>query len=159
FGMGLLAAGAALVTAHAQSPGPGRADGPMAGYPGVWIDDPGQGAVEILPCNGLLCGRVVWLKRPTDKVGQPIRDALNPDPRRRSQAVCGLTVIGNLKPQSNGTWDGGWIYDPKEGKTYDVELRLRSANQLSVTGYLGLKFLSETFIWTRAPGDLQRCAA
>jgi uncharacterized protein (DUF2147 family) len=66
-------------------------------------------------------------------------------------------VIGDLKRQRNGGWDEGWIYDPKEGKAYDVELRLRSADTLQVTGYLGIKLLSETLIWKRAPDSLKRC--
>lgn len=129
----------------------------VGGYEGVWIDDTGEGAVEIGPCGEQLCGRIVWLKEPLDKRGQTLRDGYNPDPRQRSQPICGLAVIGNLRLQRDGTWDRGWIYDPKEGKTYDVELKLRSANRLHVTGYLGVKFLSETFVWTRAPQTLPRC--
>ena len=49
------------------------------------------------------------------------------------------------------------LYDPKEGKSFDVELRRVNEQRLRVTGYLGVKFLSETFIWTRAPAALDRC--
>src|SRR5262249_16229158 len=31
--------------------------------------------------------------------------------------------------------------------------------KLKVMGYAGVKFLSETMIWTRAPADLQKCAS
>lgn len=125
---------------------------------GVWFDDTGQGAVEIAPCGDRLCGRIVWLKDPLTPEGQPLTDAYNPDPRRRNQPICGLQVIGNLQLQPDGSWDRGWIYDAKEGKSYDVEISLRSADRLQVKGYLGVKFLSETFIWQRAPADLKRCA-
>jgi uncharacterized protein (DUF2147 family) len=39
---------------------------------GIWMDDTGQGAVEIPDCSGKLCGRVVWLKSGCagEKVGQ-----------------------------------------------------------------------------------------
>jgi uncharacterized protein (DUF2147 family) len=124
---------------------------------GVWIDDTGQGAVEIAPCGDRLCGRVVWLKQQADSSGRPVTDANNPDPTRRSRPVCGLPVIGNLARQQDGSWDGGWIYDPKEGKSYDVEVRLSAPDRLRVTGYLGVKFLSESFLWTRAPTELARC--
>lgn len=86
-------------------------------------------------------------------------DALNPEPARRKRPVCGLPVIGNLERQRDGSWDRGWIYDPKVGKSYDVELRLNAPDRLRVTGYLGVKFLSETFVWTRAPETLARCKA
>lgn len=129
----------------------------QAGYPGVWFDDTGRGAVEVLPCGDRLCGRIVWLQEATDKAGRPITDDYNPDPRLKRRPVCGIDVIGGLKRQQGGTWDEGWIYDPKQGKQFDVELKLRSADSLQVMGYIGVKFLSETFVWRRAPADLKRC--
>lgn len=133
---------------------------PSPGEAGVWIDHTGRGAVEIAPCAEALCGRIVWLKEPTDKVGQPLRDAKNGDRAKRSQPICGLQILGGLKRQPDGSWDNGWIYDPEQGESFDVELRLRSVDVLQVKGYKGLKFLSETYQWRRAlepPGP--RCAA
>jgi uncharacterized protein (DUF2147 family) len=150
-----IAAAVLFGAAFAQTPGAPPAAPPN--YSGLWYDDTGQGAVEIAPCGDRLCGRIVWLKTPVDATGQPLVDDLNPDPARRRQPICGLPVIGDLKRQRNGGWDEGWIYDPKEGKAYDVELRLRSADTLQVTGYLGIKLLSETLIWKRAPDSLKRC--
>ncbi|MEO1407606.1 MAG: DUF2147 domain-containing protein [Pseudomonadota bacterium] len=49
------------------------------------------------------------------------------------------------------------MYDPKTGKSYDVAIELQSRNRLAVTGYLGLKFLSRTLIWRRAPDTLPSC--
>jgi len=135
---------------------PGQAQ--QSGYQGVWLDDTGEGAIEIAPCAEAMCGRVVWLKSPLDKSGKPLIDGNNPDARQRSRPICGLPIIGGLKRQRDGSWDAGWIYDPKQGKQFDVELRLRAQDTLQVTGYLGVKFLSETFIWKRAPVDLKRCA-
>ena len=144
---------------HAQKTTPsGTAVAPPSGPIGVWYDDTGQGAVEILQCGERLCGRIFWLKDPVAKNGQPLTDALNPDPRQRQRPVCGLQVIGDLKLQQNGAWDTGWIYDPKEGKSYDVEIMLRGPDRLQVKGYMGVKFLSETFVWQRAPADLPRCS-
>jgi uncharacterized protein (DUF2147 family) len=127
------------------------------GVEGIWYDDTGKGAVEIHRCGEVLCGHIVWLRNPTDRSGQPLTDELNPSSNRRSRPICGLQVIGRLAEQPNGTWDHGWIYDPKRGKAYDVMLRLKSRNTLVVTGYVGVKFLSESFVWHRAPGNLARC--
>jgi uncharacterized protein (DUF2147 family) len=131
---------------------------PADPYAGLWFDDTGKGAVEIGPCGGQLCGKIAWLRSPTDERGQPLRDGNNPDPKRRGQPICGLPVMGGLKPQRGGIWDEGWIYDPKVGKSYDVELQLRAIDVLQVTGYLGVKLLGESFIWKRAPDTLARCA-
>ena len=144
-------------SAYAQTRSPVPPAAPPPTYEGLWYDDTGEGVVEIAPCGDKLCGRIVWLKAPSDAAGRPLVDDLNPDPARRRQPICGLYVIGELKRQQNGTWDQGWIYDPKEGKAYDVELKLRAADTLQVTGYLGIKFLSETLIWKRAPDNLKRC--
>jgi uncharacterized protein (DUF2147 family) len=107
---------------------------------GVWIDHTGRGAVEITDCNGKLCGRIVWVKDTNHKEG------------------CGLQIFGDVKPVAGGKWDGGWIIDPEKSlKTrYDVEITPQG-EKLKVMGYAGVKFLSETMIWTRAPANLQRC--
>jgi uncharacterized protein (DUF2147 family) len=130
-----------------------------ASVEGIWYDDTGKGAVEIRRCGGSLCGHIVWLRNPKDKAGQPLTDQLNPTADRRTRPICGLQVIGRLEPMQDGSWDRGWIYDPKQGKAFDVMVSLRSPDELVVTGYLGLKFLSESFVWRRAPEDLGRCVA
>lgn len=141
------------IRAHAQSAPPPTA------VAGVWFDDTGQGAIEIGMCGDKLCGHIVWLKDPSDKSGKPLTDGYNPQASMRGRPICGLQVIGNLQRISGNIWDKGWIYDPKEGKSYDVEIKLRAPDRLSVTGYLGVKFLSETFEWKRAPAGLGRCTA
>lgn len=123
---------------------------PPPGPVGVWIDHTGRGAVEIQPCGPGLCGRIVWMQQPVDKKGQPLRDKLNENTKLRERPICGLQVIGDLKPMRDGSWDRGWIYDPEQGESFDVELRLNAPNVLQVKGYKGLKFLSETFQWRRA---------
>jgi uncharacterized protein (DUF2147 family) len=108
---------------------------------GIWIDHTGRGAVEITDCRGKLCGRIVWVKDPANAEG------------------CNFQVIGNVKPMSGNKWDGGWIIDPDKdpNKKYDVEITPLSPQKLKVVGYEGMKFLSETMIWTRAPAGLKKC--
>jgi uncharacterized protein (DUF2147 family) len=129
---------------------------------GVWYDDSGRGAVHMQPCgnaNQSMCGYIVWLKDPLKASGKPLTDALNPDPRNRNRPICGLQVIGQLKPQTDGSWDNGWIYDPKQGQSFDVAVRRLDEDKLQITGYLGAKFLGKTFVWRRAPQSLDLCNA
>lgn len=109
---------------------------------GVWIDHTGRGAVEITDCGGKLCGRLVWFKD-----------------TKHSKEGCEFQVIGNVRPVATNKWDGGWIIDPDKDpkKKYDVEITLLSDTKLRVMGYAGMKFLSETMTWTRAPSDLKLC--
>jgi uncharacterized protein (DUF2147 family) len=108
---------------------------------GLWFDHTGRGAVEIVKCGDLLCGRVVWLK-----------DGVN-------RKACGIQILGNVKPMPGGSWDGGWIYDPEQDAKYSVELTPVGAKALKVVGYMGTKFFRETMMWQRAPADLKRCKA
>ncbi|HWV79801.1 MAG TPA: DUF2147 domain-containing protein [Hyphomicrobiaceae bacterium] len=170
-----LAAALAIPAAEAQQPAQrkgAQAAVPMPPAPvpspqGVWIDHTGRGAVEITPCvpdaapgtpqAQNLCGRIVWMKQPNDEKGQPLRDSLNKNAARRGQPICGLQIIGDVKPQPNGSWDNGWIYDPEQGSSFDLELQLRNPETLQVKGYMGVKFLSETFVWRRAKELPPKC--
>ncbi len=68
-------------------------------------------------------------------------------------------MLGEVKRMPDGTWDKGWIYDPEQGESFDVELRLTGPDMLQVKGYKGLKFLSETYRWKRlATAPTPRCA-
>jgi uncharacterized protein (DUF2147 family) len=139
---------------------------PDAGPPaemGLWYNHSGKGAVEIRPCAetgrdaNYLCGFIVWLKVPNNKKGEPWSDGYNADPRKRKRPICGLPVLGSLRPMSDGSWDQGWVYDPEQGKSFDAAIQLHSPERLVLTGYKGIKFFSKTFVWKRAPDDLPRC--
>ncbi len=151
FGLGLVAAAAVIAV-----PGASQV---TTGVTGLWLDTEGKAGIEVAPCGGEICGNIVWLKDPLDPKGKPWTDILNPDTGKRGRAVCGLQIIGGLKPAASGTWDGGWVYDPEEGKTFNVELSLKDANTLTVFGYAGVKLLSETMLWKRLPTTQARCKA
>jgi uncharacterized protein (DUF2147 family) len=126
---------------------------------GIWYDDTGKGAVKIEICTPTtLCGKIYWLKEPLTPNGEPKIDRYNPDASMRTRPICGLPVLGDLEQLSGGGFDNGWVYDPKEGKSYSVALDLIGPDKLKVTGYKGMKFLGKSFIWTRAPADLPSCA-
>lgn len=107
---------------------------------GVWLDHTGRAAIEISDCGGKLCGRMVWFKDTANNAG------------------CNMQIIGDVKPVSGGKWDNGWILDPEKNAKYDVEITPIGDSKLKVMGYAGMKFLSETFTWTRAPAGLTRCS-
>ena len=68
-------------------------------------------------------------------------------------------MLGGLVKQGDGTWDQGWVYDPKVGESYDLAVQLKDANHLVITGYQGIKLFSKKFVWTRAEAALPACNA
>ena len=153
----ILIAGASAVLATAYASVSFAAGTPREA--GVWFDETGKGAVKIEVCGGdKLCGRIVWLKDLVNDQGEVLTDKNNPDPEQRARTICGLPVIGQLAPMPEGGYDGGWVYDPKVGKSYSVAIELTSPDELTVTGYKGVKLLGKSFGWTRAKTELPSCA-
>jgi uncharacterized protein (DUF2147 family) len=154
---GLIAALAASFTSLSVSTllsSPGAKD-----IVGVWLDPKGDGGIELKPCaNGAgICGHIVWLKDPVDKTGRPVRDENNRDPSKRSALLCNLQLIGGGTRKPDGSLEKGWIYNPEDGGRYDVDIVRIDQNRIKVHGYLGAKFLGETFVWRKAPDNLGRC--
>jgi len=104
---------------------------------GVWLIDGTGAAVQIFDCNGLLCGRVIWLEKARDTAGRLARDDKNPDPIFRQRPPCGLTVIQGLEPAGLGHWNSGSLYNPEDGQTYRVSAELRLADV----------FVARIYIW------------
>ena len=128
---------------------------------GLWLTESGKAAVEISDCGGgLLCGKIAWLKEPIDEAGKPRVDKNNPAAELKSQKLCGLLMVGNFKQTAKPTeWDGGFIYNPEDGKTYSSEMELKSADVLGVRGYVGIPLFGKSQTWTRLPTDHPRCKA
>ena len=82
-----------------------------------------------------------------------------PDPSYSRHRI--FHPLGNVRPVAGNKWDGGWIIDPDKdpNKKYDVEITPLSDQKLKVMGYAGMKFMSETMTWTRAPADLEKCGS
>lgn len=117
---------------------------------GVWLMD-AKAAVQIFDCDGLLCGRILWLQIPRDPQGQLIRDKNNPDPALRQRQLCGLTILWGLRPTSQDRWADGWFYNPDDGTTYRVSAQLRSADVIRARIYLGIPFFGESKTLSRVP--------
>ena len=117
---------------------------------GVWLID-GKAAVQIFDCDGLLCGRILWLQTPRDPQGQMNRDKNNPDPALRQRRLCGLTVLWGLRSTGTDRWGGGWFYNPEDGKTYNVSAELRSADLIVARIYSGIRLFGETKTLLRVP--------
>lgn len=124
---------------------------------GLWLTANGNAIVEMAPCGSKTCGRMVWVANPRDAAGQLKLDANNTDPAKKVRPICGLQLIGGMKLAKTGQWRDGWIYNPRNGKTYGAEINAVSDGKLKVRGYLGLPLLGQSQTWTRVTSDRGGC--
>jgi uncharacterized protein (DUF2147 family) len=123
------------------------ADGPQ----GTWLVQDQTAKVKIEPCAGRtdqLCGEIVWLKAPLDEAGQPKRDIHNSDPGLRARPVMGLPLIREFHSAGPDRWEGGKIYDPRSGKTYNSKMQLKPDGTLRIDGCIAM--FCQGQIWRRA---------
>jgi uncharacterized protein (DUF2147 family) len=114
---------------------------------GVWLIDK-KAAVQIYGCNGLMCGRILWLQSPRDPEGELSRDKRNRNPALRHRRLCGLTMLWGLRASGPDRWKGRF-YNPEDGKTYHVSAHLKSADILVARIYLGLPAFGKTKVLHR----------
>lgn len=116
--------------------GPALAQGML----GRWLTEEGDGVVEIAPCPGGWCGRIVGMADPAAR-----------DWRGRPQ--CGLEIIHGLRQAEPGQWSGT-ITDPRDGSTYQAWLALDAEGRLRLRGYLLIPLLGATQLWRPYAGTL-----
>jgi uncharacterized protein (DUF2147 family) len=124
-----------------------------ADYPTeLWKSDEEGWIVKTAPCDSGLCGYLVGYRmvHPHDPGYIPL-DEHNPDPARRAAPICGLMLMGGFKPSkhSKGVWDGGWVYNPDNGKTYSGTITEIDADTVKLRGYIGLSLFGRTLILHR----------
>lgn len=147
---------AALLAAAAVAVQSAAANTERAAFTGVWMTDKGDGATEIRPCGQSLCGYIYSILAVPDP-SLPVRDNRNVNPELRKRPLCGLQIMGALKPVSSDAWGDGWVYDPETGKQYSVEITLKGKT-LAVRGYIGTKLMGKTVEWSRAGSAPPKCS-
>ncbi len=115
---------------------------------GVWLTYEEKSQIRIFKAtNGKYYGKIEWLREDKDE-----KDSNNPDVSLRDKPLMGMAILkGFSYNDAKGQWDGGTIYDPKNGKTYDCYMWFEGDRQkLEIKGYvLGMKFIGRTTTWKR----------
>lgn len=115
---------------------------------GVWANGSGKGHIQIYKSGNKYNGKIVWLKEPNGKDGQPKVDRHNPDPSKRAQPVMGMVMLRNFV-FDDGEWTNGHIYNPQDGKEYKAYIKMNSHNEIAVRGYIGISLIGKTDTWKR----------
>lgn len=121
------------------------ATGPL----GLWWNEDKTAKIEVAEQEGALAGTIVWLKNRNED-GTEFRDTKNPDPALRNRTTRGITLLEGLKAgRRAGTWEGGTIYDPDNGKTYRCRAKQDGEDRLEIRGFIGVSLLGRTTVWER----------
>jgi uncharacterized protein (DUF2147 family) len=142
----LVIAASLVAGAVSAAPAPSSAQ-PMAQPLGIWNTSDDDSQVRITACGVAVCGYPVT---PAPSAEAPAHlDVHNPDPALRGRPMSKIQIF-KLEPVQNGLWRG-WIYSPRNGKTYKAALKMEGPERLKLTGCLVGPLCSSQF-WTRAAG-------
>ena len=123
---------------------------------GVWWNEEKTSKIEVVENNGAFIGTVVYILPEKYENGQAPLDDENPDKSLRSRSRLGLQILSGLKfDLKDKEWQGGRIYDPDSGKTYDCYGWFEDdPNKLFLKGYVvGIKWLGRSTEWTRVSAN------
>jgi uncharacterized protein (DUF2147 family) len=119
---------------------------------GVWWNDKKTSKIEVKEENGKFTGTVIYIDPAKYVKGEPEKDTQNPDAKLKTRSRLGLQILSGLKfNASDKEWQGGSIYDPDNGKTYDCFAWFeKDPNVLYLKGYVaGIKWLGRSTTWTK----------
>jgi uncharacterized protein (DUF2147 family) len=117
---------------------------------GTWLTADGSTKVRFEPCEGKICGRIVWLREPIDpSTGRAWRDDKNDSRELQQRLLIGVSIISNLNASGEGRWSGA-LYNPLDGRTYDGTLRQLDDSKIELSGCV-FKVLCKHEVWTRSP--------
>jgi len=118
---------------------------------GIWYNEEKTSKVQIYEEGNKFFAKIVWLKEPNDNTtGKPRVDNLNPDVKLQKTPLLGLVILKGFVFDGNDEWNGGTIYDPKNGKTYSSKIHFGdSPSLLKIRGFVGLSLLGRNTYWTK----------
>ena len=118
---------------------------------GEWWTEKNEGRVRFTKdADGTLRGTTTCCapKKKADP-DNPATDIHNPDPKLRGRSTVGIVIIWKLAYEG-GEYSGGYVYNPRDGKTYRIAAEIIDDNTVKIRGYLLIPLLGQSQIWKRA---------
>lgn len=118
---------------------------------GTWntIDDETRrprSMVRITEKDGVISGTVEKIVDPA-KQDSKCDECASDDPRK-GKPVIGMTILTDLKKESDAVWSGGKILDPNNGKVYNAKVTvIEGGKKLEMRG--SILFFGRTQTWIR----------
>jgi uncharacterized protein (DUF2147 family) len=110
---------------------------------GRWSTPSRHGVVEIAPCGGGICGRLV--ESDAIRANPDARDTKNA--KAPTRQLRGLMLLDGFHRDGNG-WDGGTIYNPEDGGTYHATITMDGHDTLKLKGCIVWP-LCKSQVWHR----------
>jgi len=98
---------------------------PDASPIGEWQVEDGKAHIRILLCENSLWGFIDWLE-------DPDTDNNNPDTAKRNRSLLGLPILKSMQLKES-RWEGE-MYNTDNGRTYNGNIHLTSADALYIEG-------------------------
>ncbi|MFW5762346.1 MAG: DUF2147 domain-containing protein [Cyclobacteriaceae bacterium] len=114
---------------------------------GIWMTEEKDAKIKIYEKNDKYFGRLIWAETMYMENGKSKLDTNNQVEKLQDRPIENLLLLFDFE-FAGDEWENGKIYDPKSGKTYNCFIKL-NGNQVEVTGYVGVKWMSRTVTWTR----------
>lgn len=118
------------------------------GILGIWLNEEKDATVEIYRSGNTYSGRLIWGRHIFESDGiTSKKDANNENKSLRGRPLKNLVILEGFHFEE-GSWTGGKVYDPKNGKVYKCIMQLKG-NLLEIRGYVGFTWLGRTTVWSR----------
>ena len=127
------------------------AKGQSDGIFGQWTEPTGS-VIRVDHCGPQIC---MWVVGISPKAPANV-DIYNPDDAKRKRSLCGLQIGTGFVMGSPNEARGGTLYDPKSGKTYRGQMKLKN-NTLDLRGYVGISLFGQTQTWNRPTMPVKPC--
>src|SRR5262245_28174849 len=101
---------------------------------GEWMVEDRSVNVRIENCGGALWGIVSGELDPAFRTWGTGQDSANPDPALRGRPTLGMPILLDMKEKESTRWGEkttrweGYIYNFRDGKTYEANIRLLGPN-------------------------------
>lgn len=117
---------------------------------GEWWTEGREGRIKFIRAtDGTYRGITTCCANGPTNSTDPDFDIHNPNPTLRTRSTLGIVIIWKLSFE-DGKYLGGYVYNPRDGRTYRMKIEVVDRETIEVRGYVGLPLLGQTQTWKRA---------
>ena len=116
---------------------------------GEWWTEGNEGRIRFVRApDGTFRGITTCCRPRQPSDDNPVQDIHNPNPKLRGRSTIGIAIIWGLV-YDDGEYSGGYVYNPRDGKTYRMKAKLIESDTLKIRGYLAIPLLGQSQLWKR----------